>query len=159
MALNEYQGAVILISHDRHLLEASVDRLWVVRGGTVANYDGDMAQYRRECLDERSGRKRDKGKGNGANSATGREDTRRDAAQRRADVAPLKKEIDKHERRMAELQQKLAELEKRLADPVLHQRDPHKASELAKERGRAVKTLAEAEAAWLAAGEAYESAL
>jgi ATP-binding cassette, subfamily F, member 3 len=158
MALNEYQGAVILISHDRHLLEASVDRLWVVRGGSVANYDGDMAQYRRECLDERSGRKRDKSKGAGASSAAGREDQRRDAAQRRADIAPLKKEIDKNERRMAELQQKLTELEKRLADPKLHQTDPHKASELAKERGRTVKALAEAEAAWLAAGEAYELA-
>src|ERR1700687_2894874 len=45
-ALNDYEGAVILISHDRHLLEATVDRLWVVRGGTVAPYDGDLETYR-----------------------------------------------------------------------------------------------------------------
>ena len=49
-ALNDYEGAVILISHDRHLLEATVDRLWIVRGGTVTPYDGDLESYRQEAL-------------------------------------------------------------------------------------------------------------
>ena len=49
-ALNDYEGAVILISHDRHLLEATVDRLWIVRGGTVTPYDGDIESYRQESL-------------------------------------------------------------------------------------------------------------
>ena len=52
-ALNDYEGAVILISHDRHLMDACADRLWIVRGGTVRTYDGDMDQYRAECLAER----------------------------------------------------------------------------------------------------------
>ena len=52
-ALNDYEGAVILISHDRHLIDACADRLWIVRGGTVQPYDGDMDQYRTECLAER----------------------------------------------------------------------------------------------------------
>ena len=52
-ALNDYEGAVILISHDRHLMEACADRLWIVRDGTVRTYDGDMDQYRTECLAER----------------------------------------------------------------------------------------------------------
>jgi ATP-binding cassette subfamily F protein 3 len=47
-ALNDYEGAVILISHDRHLMEACADRLWIVRDGTVRTYDGDMDQYRTE---------------------------------------------------------------------------------------------------------------
>ena len=52
-ALTEYEGAVILISHDRHLIEACADRLWIVRGGTVRSYDGDMDSYRTELLAER----------------------------------------------------------------------------------------------------------
>ena len=52
-ALNDFEGAVILISHDRHLMDASADRLWIVRGGTVQTYDGDMDSYRTECLAER----------------------------------------------------------------------------------------------------------
>src|SRR5690606_21780069 len=46
-ALNEYSGAVILISHDRHLIEATADRLWLVADGTVRPYDGDLDEYRR----------------------------------------------------------------------------------------------------------------
>ena len=46
-ALNDYEGAVILISHDRHLIDACADRLWIVRGGTVRAYDGDMDQLPR----------------------------------------------------------------------------------------------------------------
>ena len=53
-ALGDYPGAVILISHDRHLIEASVDRLWLVAGGTVAPYDGDLDDYRRDVLDSRT---------------------------------------------------------------------------------------------------------
>ncbi len=45
-ALNDYEGAVILISHDRHLIEATVDRLWLVNGGTVTTFEGDMDEYR-----------------------------------------------------------------------------------------------------------------
>ncbi|MFX7953385.1 ABC transporter ATP-binding protein, partial [Acinetobacter baumannii] len=55
-ALAEYSGAVILISHDRHLVEASADRLWIVRDGTVKPYDGDMDSYRSELLAERGAR-------------------------------------------------------------------------------------------------------
>src|SRR5215813_14081202 len=61
-ALNDYEGAVILISHDRHLMDACTDRLWIVRDGTVRSYDGDMERYRSECLLER--RALDRGKSN-----------------------------------------------------------------------------------------------
>ena len=67
-ALNDYAGAVILITHDRHLIEACADRLWIVRGGTVRTYDGDMDRYRAECLAERGGldAPRPRSKANGA---------------------------------------------------------------------------------------------
>ena len=61
-ALADYQGAVILISHDRHLVEASVDRLWLVADGTVRTYDGDLDDYRRLVLDARAGGGGDEGR-------------------------------------------------------------------------------------------------
>ncbi len=72
-ALNDYEGAVILITHDRHLIEACADRLWIVRGGTVRSYDGDVDRYRAECLAERGAdpnAPRAKPRGNGAGKST-----------------------------------------------------------------------------------------
>ncbi|MBN9052206.1 MAG: ABC-F family ATP-binding cassette domain-containing protein, partial [Rhizobiales bacterium] len=65
-ALNDFPGAVILISHDRHLIEACVDRLWLVKGGTVRSFDGDLDGYRADLLAERG---RARAQREGANSA------------------------------------------------------------------------------------------
>ena len=105
-ALNDYEGAVILISHDRHLIEACADRLWIVRGGTVAPYDGDLESYKALCLSERG-----KGRAGGANGKAAesadarrnRQDERRSAADRRAELAPLKKKQTELEKRIDEL--------------------------------------------------------
>jgi ATP-binding cassette subfamily F protein 3 len=159
-ALNEYEGAVILISHDRHLIEASADRLWVVRGGTVANYEGDIDEYRAELLAERSGRNRDKGRSTStsAQSSASRTDQRRASAERRAGLAPLKKTMDKAEKRVGELQGKLAVLDRALADPALYTSEPAKAQSIAVDRGKLLRDLEVAEQAWLEASEAYEAA-
>ena len=69
-ALADYSGAVILISHDRHLIEASVDRLWLVADGTVQPFDGDIDDYRRLVLDSRAGTLRKNG-GRGASHGGG----------------------------------------------------------------------------------------
>ena len=89
-ALTEYEGAVILISHDRHLIEACADRLWVVRDGSVKAYDGDMDSYRAELLAERGAGTRGQNKvGAKADAArSARSDQRRAAADRRASLAP-----------------------------------------------------------------------
>ena len=75
-ALNDFEGAVILISHDRHLVEASAERLWIVRNGTVQDYDGDMDSYRELLLSERGG----KGKAKAAEPKTDKAEQRRNAA-------------------------------------------------------------------------------
>ena len=64
-ALNDFPGAVILISHDRHLIEATADRLWLVKDGTVKPYEGDLADYRQEVV------------GDAATAASGARPTRR----------------------------------------------------------------------------------
>jgi ATP-binding cassette, subfamily F, member 3 len=158
-ALNDYAGAVLIISHDRHLLDACADRLWIVRDGTVRPYEGDIDQYRAQCLAER-----------GANpdarlakpkAAAGRataQDARRQAAQSRADLAPLKKAVTTAEAEIERLSQRIEAIDRDLADGALYQHDPARAQALARERGGLIRARAEAEACWLVAGEAYEEA-
>jgi ATP-binding cassette subfamily F protein 3 len=160
-ALMEYEGAVILISHDRHLVEATADRLWLVKNGTVSTYDGDMESYRAELIAER-GQKARKGDVSGAGAAAkqvqSKADQRRAAADRRAELAPLKKAMDTAEREVAKLTNEIAKLDAALADPQLYVRDPAAAQKAALSRGQLAKRLAEAEERWLEAGEAYEAA-
>ncbi|MBI1384203.1 MAG: ATP-binding cassette domain-containing protein [Rhizobiales bacterium] len=167
MALNEYEGAVILISHDRHLIEATADRLWVVRDGSVRPYDGDIESYRMECLAERGGRGRRGGQNSGAAARAGgdgdprgselRSGDRRTSALRRADLAPLRKEIAGHERRMEDLSSKIARLDAALSDVDLYQREPDKVARYAQKRAELARDLEETEAAWLEASELLES--
>ena len=165
-ALAEYEGAVILISHDRHLIEASVDRLWIVRDGTVVAYDGDMDSYRTECLAERGGYGRRStvqhtaaaaGNGLAPTPATGR-DGRRQSAAARAELAPLRAKMKNAERAVAKLQAGIGKLDALLADANIYARDPKQAQAHARERGQLAKALADTEEAWLAASEAFEQA-
>ena len=155
-ALAEYQGAVILISHDRHLVEASADRLWIVGGGTVKPYEGDMDAYRAELLAER-GNKTKPQVGDGPSVDT-RASQRKAAADRRAELAPLKKAMQTAEKQVEKLNSELAKLDASLADPTLYATDPARAQKLSIERGQAAKRLAEAEDAWFNTSEAYEEA-
>jgi ATP-binding cassette, subfamily F, member 3 len=154
-ALGEYEGAVILISHDRHLVDASADRLWLVKNGSVKPYDGDMETYRADLLSERGT------KGAGKNSAAGvkaaRGDQRRQAAERRAELAPLRKAMQIAETAVNKLSTDIAKYDTRLADPALYA-DAAKAQKLALERGQLAKTLADKEELWLLATVAYETA-
>jgi ATP-binding cassette subfamily F protein 3 len=160
-ALNEYEGAVILISHDRHLVDATADRLWLVADGTVRPYDGDMTSYRAELLAERGARvnrtRTTEGEG-AAEPRTSRADQRRQSAERRAGLAPLKKAMDGAERMVEKLTAELSALDTKLGDAALYTRDPAAAQKAQLERGQVAKRLAEAEDAWLTASEAYEQA-
>ncbi|MBX9589299.1 MAG: ATP-binding cassette domain-containing protein [Hyphomonadaceae bacterium] len=158
-ALNAFEGAVILISHDRHLMDACADRLWIVRSGTVRSYDGDMDTYRAQCLAERGAdpnAPRAKPKGNGARPTP--LEARRQAAERRAALAPLKKAVTKAEAEIDRLSKTIAAIDAALADSALYIRDPLKAQALARERGEAERAREAAETRWLAASEAYEAA-
>jgi ATP-binding cassette, subfamily F, member 3 len=156
-ALNEYEGAVILISHDRHLVDAAADRLWVVRNGTVKSYDGDMETYRTELLAERGGKSNGRDAKSEASARPTRVDERRQAAERRAELAPLRKAMQSAEAAVTKLSAELAALDAALADPALYD-DAAKAKRLTVERGQRAKQLAAAEDVWLHATEAYESA-
>jgi len=160
-ALNDYEGAVILISHDRHLLEATVDRLWVVRGGAVTPYDGDLESYRQESLGGRGKQTGEAAKANGGQAPDAkltREEERRQSAQRRAELAPLRKQLAEHERRVETLQKKIATIDFSLGDHSLYEQQPDKARSLTLERAAMAKELKIAEEAWFEASLAYEEA-
>ena len=154
-ALGDYEGAVILISHDRHLVDATADRLWIVRDGTVKNYDGDMDSYRTLLLSER-GTKPDAKSASAVDKVT-RTDQRRVAAERRAELAPLRKKMTTAEQAVAKLSAEIAAYDEKLANPSLYE-DAAKAQKLIVERAHVAKRLADAENDGLAATELYEIA-
>ncbi|MCE2566035.1 ABC-F family ATP-binding cassette domain-containing protein [Komagataeibacter sp. FNDCF1] len=117
-ALAEFEGAVLLISHDPHLVELVADRLWLVGDGTVRPFDGDMAEYR-TWLTERARAVSNNDPARPA--AAPRRDDRRERAEARKATAPLRKRIRDAEQLMARLVAERAKLEARLADPKLYE--------------------------------------
>jgi ATP-binding cassette subfamily F protein 3 len=156
-ALNDYDGAVILISHDRHLIEATVDRLWLVNNGTVTSFEGDMEEYR--DLIVASGKKKDDEKQKQSEDQASRADQRKLNADKRASLAPLKKKINEIESLTGKLEKLIQGLDVELADPVLYEKAPAKAAEKAKQRGEAAAKLAAAEEQWLELSAEYEEAM
>jgi ATP-binding cassette subfamily F protein 3 len=152
-AINDYSGAVILVSHDRYLLEACVDRLWLVAEGKVKPFDGDLEDYHRFVVSDN--------KQNTATKSAPRVDpveARRAAAGKRAETAPLRKQISKAESDIAQLNKQLGKLDATLADGTLFASDPARAAELSKTRANVVSAIAKAEEEWLAASSALETA-
>jgi ATP-binding cassette subfamily F protein 3 len=159
-ALNDFEGAVILISHDRHLIDASADRLWIVRDGTVRAYDGDMTSYRAECLAERGADPNaPRAKTRSGAAKPNAQETRRQSAERRAAVAPLKKAMVQAEAAIEKITRQIGVIDAQLADTQLYTRDPRRAQALARERGEHLQARDAAEEAWLEASEAYEAAV
>ncbi|CDN47256.1 ATP-binding cassette domain-containing protein [Neorhizobium galegae] len=155
-ALNDYEGAVILISHDRHLIEATVDRLWLVNNGTVSNFEGDLEEYRNLIVS--SGKKKEE-KIELTDDLSSKADQRKANAEKRASLAPLKKKINEIEAVTAKLEKLIKVLDKELADPALYEKAPAKAAQKAKERGEAAAKLSAAEEEWLMLSSEYEEAM
>jgi ATP-binding cassette subfamily F protein 3 len=154
-AINDYPGAVILVSHDRYLLEACADRLWLVQGGGVAPFEGDLDDYRRQVLADGN---RGNTVGSKSSPRSDPSEVRRAAAGKRAETAPLRKRISQAEVAIAQLTRQLSKLDTTLADGALFASDPARAAELSKTRAQVVGAIAKAEEEWLAASTALETA-
>ncbi len=165
-ALNAYNGAVILISHDRHLVEASVERLWIVRDGTVSPYEGDMDSYRKEVL---SGNKKPKEADPGAGEESektqeapkqklSRQERRRQKAQSRKTLEPLKQKIRQAEKQISVLSDRIEKLDRELSTPGLFEADAVKGEKLSQMRAAIEKEIGEIEENWLVMNEEYERA-
>jgi ATP-binding cassette subfamily F protein 3 len=161
-AINDFPGAVILVSHDRYLIEACADRLLLVANGQVAPFDGDLDDYRRFVLSSKSAERlssntnaRNAESGKDA-ARTGRADVRRAAAEKRIELAPLRRRIATAETAVTRLTAEIAGIDARLAEPGLFARDPAKATALAKTRADQASALAKAEEEWLEASAEFE---
>ena len=110
MALNSYDGAVILVSHDMHLVQTVADRLWLVRDGRVTDYDGDIASYGAAILDSRTQKKQDK---------QARPKPQSQAAER-FNLARAEKALRKLEDKLQETEQQKADLEAEMAAPTFY---------------------------------------
>ena len=155
-AINDYTGAVILVSHDRFLIEACADQLWLVANGGVKPFDGDMDDYRRLVLSgglDAPSRAKEPEAGRAS-----RTDERRAAAERRVALAPLRKRLEAVEGRMEKLGAVVAKVDAALGDGRAFLKDPAKASELARMRADAAGALAAAEEEWLSLSGEIEAA-
>jgi ATP-binding cassette subfamily F protein 3 len=148
-ALDSYEGAVLLISHDRFLIERSIDRLWIVQDGTVRTYDGDMDDYRKQMGEkERKAPSEVKVQAGLAK--------RQAKAERRESLAPMKRNIARLEAEIERLRGGVEQIDQALAKPELYERDPEQATALNIKRTRAMKRIEEIEDMWLQAQEDYE---
>ncbi len=139
-AINEYDGAVVIVSHDRHLLETSVDTLWLVADGSVRRFDGDMDEYEDYVLGRTPKKAKpapEKAKPAAAASAHG------------GGSSNLRKRADQAEKDVARLSAELGAIEAELANPALYAQAPAKLAELSRSRDSVAKKLAAAEALWL----------
>jgi len=152
-ALNEFEGAVILISHDRRLVEGVADRLLLVAEGGAKNFDDDIDEYKRIVLSQTAPKTAGK-----RSTAVSKADQRREAAGQREKIKPLKAAMDNAERDMAALQRQLEELDGALAVPHLFAKDPTKGEALAKQRADTSDAIAVAETRWIQAAERFERA-
>ena len=147
-ALNDYEGAVILITHDRSLMELVADRLWLAEEGTVKPFTGDMDDYARRVLE----RARNAAKAPGAPVTAKPEPTPAPPRAARVDPAPLRRKLEAAELKLARV---TAETEK-LSDPIVLAR-PDPSGEAARRLAGAQRRLEEAEAAWMSAAAELEA--
>jgi ATP-binding cassette subfamily F protein 3 len=151
-ALADFSGAVLLITHDPHLVDLVADRLWLVADGTVRTYEGDLDEYR-ALLSERA---RPAAK---AESTGNRKEERRERAGNRAAMAPLRKRAKDAETRIAKLTMERRQIDAKLNDPGTYA--PGGAADITAFRTRLAaiaRELETAEAEWMAASEALEAA-
>ena len=157
-ALNDFQGAVILISHDRHLVETCADRLWLVAESTVKSYDGDMDEYAELILSRArmAGRADDKD----SEPKASRKNARREAAAARAKLAPMRKKVAEIEKQHEKLQWDLKSIEDALNDPDLYNGagSTEKVADLTKRQADLTRAIKDAEYEWMKALDAYEKA-
>ena len=151
-AINEFPGAVIMVSHDRYLIDACADRLWVVADSTVATFDGDLDDYRRDVLSVRGGR----------TSERDRVEKPQQAEPARANNAkqnkPLRQKVADAEAEIERIGGIIAKIDSALALPDIFAREPVKAAQLSKARSAAAEALQRAEEDWLQASASLEAA-
>lgn len=164
-AINDYQGAIILVSHDPHLVETIADQLWIVRSGAVQPFDGDMDDYRKQLLQKRSGKGQASLPGHqpsGAASAGAPAKPARalSGKERRASTAGVRSAITRNERDLEKLNLQKAALEKEMTSTgFFDAANSNRAATVGKELASVNESIAATEEAWIELQEALEEAI
>ncbi|MBQ8103456.1 MAG: ABC-F family ATP-binding cassette domain-containing protein [Afipia sp.] len=149
-AINDFPGAIIMVSHDRYLIEACADQLWVVADRAVTPYDGDLDDYRRSVLTTRGMRASSRERNERSNGKPARAKSEK--------RVPLKQKISTAESEIARITGIIEKIDAALALPDLFKRDPKQAAQLTKARASAAEALQRAEDEWLEASSSYDEA-
>ena len=158
-AINDFDGAVVLVSHDTHLVKMVADQLWLVGGGKVTPFEGDVDDYQSRLLRERIGRPaKSAEKPAPAPPAASKKDQRKQSADNRAKRAPLRRALEVLEKSIAKLNAERRRIEAKLADPATYNDPAISVADLQRDKVRLERDIAHAEHEWLVAQEAYEAA-
>lgn len=161
VALQDYQGAVIVVSHDRHLLRNTVEELWMVANGKLDQYAGDLDDYQR-WLSELSvnttpSNNDNKDNADTSNDSNNKKQQRQQAALNRAAIKPLTNKIKKYEKELDQLHQQQVDLNEKLADESLYApENKNLLADLLKQQSELKSALGQCEEAWMLAQEALE---
>jgi ATP-binding cassette subfamily F protein 3 len=156
-ALNDYDGALLLVTHDPHLIELVADRLWIVRDGGVDPFEGDLEDYQR-LLTEQRREERERQRGETGAAPDPRKQDRKAAAEARAATSGLRKKVAEAEARLEKLTRAKEILEGRLADPATYESGADKLNDLQRQHRDIVSALEKTEESWLKAQEDLEAA-
>jgi ATP-binding cassette subfamily F protein 3 len=160
LALQDFAGAMVVVSHDRHLLRTTTDQLLLVHGGNVDEFRGDLDEYPRWLADHRNADQRqEKNGGEVEHSAGARKERKRAEAERRRQLQPLRKAVEQYEKMLEQLTGKQHILETALADPGLYESgQKDKLKQLLADQSQLTRQQQQTEEAWLEACEALECA-
>lgn len=160
VALSSYEGAVLLVSHNRHLLRASCDELWLVRDGKLSEFDGDLDEYAEIVLKDKKARNAAP-EDSGAPVPVNRKEQRRNEAQERARISalskPLKKELSKIEKELDLANKEKSALDLKLADTDFYQGNQDEVAEALKRHGELSSKIDELEGRWLEISEELQN--
>lgn len=171
LALSTYKGALILVSHDRHLLEAIADKLWLIDDGNVSEFNGDLNDYQeflnkknREYKEKLNEKTQNQPKQNlvseKAKAQTYKtKEQKKIEAQKRQSLRPLKLEIEKLEKKMDKIKKSLADIDTTLSDLELYSKEPEKVEILSIERAKLSDELDECEITWIEKQDELEKAM
>lgn len=171
LALSTYKGALILVSHDRHLLEAIADKLWLIDDGKVSEFNGDLNDYQeflnkknREYKEKLNEKTQNQPKQNlfseKAKAQTYKTtEQKKLEAQKRQSLRPLKLEIEKLEKQMEKIKKSLADIDTTLSDLELYSKEPEKVEILSIERAKLSDELDKCEITWIEKQDELEQAM
>jgi ATP-binding cassette subfamily F protein 3 len=160
LALQDFGGAMVIVSHDRFLLRSVTDRWLMVADGSVQPYDGDLEEYRAWLSERRARQQQGVASVEKTDSAQLRKARKRNEAEQRQRHQPLRKKLQELETRLASLTQRCGEIDTQLASGDLYaSSSKDKLKEVLRDQARAKAELDEVEESWLEISESLQQAL